>query len=101
MYMGVCGGAKKCFPLQIAWITHKWPQKKNHSIKHTPADDVLYYDAINVSCEAPATAHKNWAKEQDYCINQGPQVQMTMMWHPLRKEARAMLCEGVQGKCTC
>ncbi len=73
---------------------------KNHSIKHTPSDVVRYCDAINVSCEAPETAYKNWVKEQGDCINQGPHVQMTMMLHSLRKEASAMLCEGVQGKCT-
>jgi hypothetical protein len=62
---------------------------KNHSIEHTPADvvrmtevglaleeaiigqlsvgvcgDVRYCDAINVSCEAQETAHRNWVKEQ-------------------------------------
>ena len=73
---------------------------KNHSIKHTPSDVVRYCDAINVSCEAPETAHKDWVKEQGGCINQGPHVQLTMMLHSLRKEASAMLCEGVQGKCT-
>ncbi len=74
---------------------------KNHSIKHTPVDVVLYGDAINVSCEAPDIAHKNWVKGlQGDCINQGPNFQMTMMLHSLRKDS-AMLCEGVQGKCTC
>ena len=75
--------------------------RKNNSIKHTPADVVRYCDAINVSCEAPETAHKNWVKEQGDCINQGPHIQMTMMLHSLLKEASAMLCEGVLGKCTC
>jgi hypothetical protein len=70
---------------------------KNHSIKHTPTDVVNYGDAINVSCEAPETAHKDWVKEQGVCANQGPHAQFTMMMHSLRKEAAALLCEGVQG----
>ena len=70
---------------------------KNHSIRHIPTDVINYCDAINTSCEAPETAHKNWVKEQGVCTNQGPHVQLTMMKHSLRKEAAALLCEGVQG----
>ncbi len=36
---------------------------KNHSIKHTPGDVARYGDAINVSCEAPEEAHKDWVKK--------------------------------------
>jgi hypothetical protein len=36
---------------------------KNHSIKVTPEDTLRYCDAINVSCEAPETEHKNWVKD--------------------------------------
>ena len=70
---------------------------KVHSIKHTPTDVLNYCDAINASCEAPETAHKDWVKKQGDCTNQGPHVQFTMMMHSLRKEAAALLCEGVQG----
>jgi hypothetical protein len=73
---------------------------KNHSIRHTPTDVVNYWDAINVSCEAPETAHKDWVKSQGDCTNQGPHVQLTMMMHSIRKEAAALLCEGVQGNTT-
>ncbi len=70
---------------------------KNHSIRHIPTDVINYCDAINASCEAAETAHKDWVKEQGVCTNQGPHVQFTMMMHSLRKEAAALLCEGVQG----
>jgi len=70
---------------------------KNHSIRHIPTDVINYCDAINASCEAPETAHKDWVKEQGVCTNQGPHVQLTMMMHSLRKEATALLCEEVQG----
>ena len=70
---------------------------KNHSIRHIPTDVVNYCDTINATCEGPETAHKDWVKEQGVCTNQGPHVQLTMMKHSLRKEAAALLCEGVQG----
>lgn len=70
---------------------------KNHSIRHTPGDVARFCDAINVSCDAPEEAHKKWVKEQGVCTNQGPQVQLTMMLHSLRKEASSLLCEAVQG----
>ena len=70
---------------------------KNHSIKHTPGDVARYCDAINVSCEAPEEAHKDWVKKQGVCTNQGPEAQLSMMLHSLHKEASALLCEAVQG----
>ena len=74
---------------------------KNHSIIHTPGhgpgDVGRYGDAINVSCDPPEDAHKIWAKEQGGGTNQGPQAQLSMMLHSLRKEASALLCEAVQG----
>jgi hypothetical protein len=70
-------------------------------ILHIQVLHILYCDSVNFSCEAPETANKNWVKEQGDCINQGLHVQMTMMLHSLRQEASAILCEGVQGKCTC
>ena len=70
---------------------------KNHSIIHTPGDVGRYCDAINVSCDPPENAHKIWVKEQGGGTNQGPQAQLSMMLHSLRKEASALLCEAVQG----
>jgi hypothetical protein len=70
---------------------------KVHSIKHTPTAVVNYCNAINASCEAPETAHKDWVKNQGDCTNQGPHVQVNMMMHSLCKEAASMLSEGVQG----
>ncbi len=70
---------------------------KNHSIRHTPADVVNYCNAMNASCEAPETAHKDFVKNQGVCTIQGQHVQFTMMMHSLRKEAAALLWEGVQG----
>ena len=70
---------------------------KNHSIQHTPGDVARCCDAINVSCEAPETAHKKWVKEQGVCTNQGEQVQLSMMLHSFHKEASSFVCEGVQG----
>ena len=69
---------------------------KNHSIIHTPADFAGYGDAIKITCDPPEEAHKTWVKEQGVCTNQGPQVQLSMMLHSLRKEASALLCEAVQ-----
>lgn len=74
---------------------------KNHSIIHTPTDFARYGDAINFSCDPPEEAHKTWVKEQGVCTNQGPQVQLSMMLHSLRKEASALLCEAVQGSYLC
>ena len=65
---------------------------KNHSIIHTPGDIGRYCDAINVSCDPPEDAHKIWVKEQAGGTNQGPQAQLSMMLHSLRKEASALLC---------
>ena len=71
---------------------------KNHSIRHTPGDVARYFDAINVSCDAPEEEHKLWVKEQGVCTNQGPQAQLSMMLHSLHKEASALLCKAVHGK---
>ena len=72
---------------------------KNHSIIHTPTDITRYCDVVNFSCDPPEEAHKTWVKKQGVCTNQGPQVQLSMMLHSLRKEASSLLCEAVQGKC--
>ena len=69
--------------------------EKNHSIKHGGGDVAKYADIINMSCDAPEDGHKFWIKEPGGNTNQGPEL--TMMHHSLRKEASALLCEGVQG----
>jgi hypothetical protein len=71
--------------------------EKNHSLKHGGGDVGKWGDPINMSCDAPETAHKLWIKEQGDCTNQGPAAQLTMLNHSLRKEASELLCEAVQG----
>jgi hypothetical protein len=70
---------------------------KNHSIKHGGGDVDKHADIVNMSCEAPEDGHKFWIKEPGGNPNQGPEAALTMMNHSLRKEASALLCEGVQG----
>ena len=41
--------------------------------------------------------NKFWVKEPGGNTNQGPEAALSMMMHSLRKEASALLCEGVQG----
>jgi hypothetical protein len=71
--------------------------EKNHRIKHGGGDVSKYADIINMSYEAPEDGHKFWIKEPGGNTNQGPEAALTMMNHSLRKEASALLCEGVQG----
>ena len=71
--------------------------EKNHSIKHGGGDIAKYGDPINMSCDAPEDGHKFWVKEPGGNTNQGPEAALSMMQHSLRKEASALLCEGVQG----
>ena len=71
--------------------------EKNHSLKHGGGDIAKYGDPINMSCDAPEDGHKFWVKEPGGNTNQGPETALSMMQHSLRKEASALLCEGVQG----
>ena len=71
--------------------------EKNHSLKHGGGDIAKYGDPINMSCDAPEDGHKFWVKEPGGNTNQGPEAALSMMMHSLRKEASALLCEGVQG----
>ncbi len=71
--------------------------EKNHRIKHGAGDVAKYADIINMSCEAPEDGHKFWIKEPGGNTNQGPEAAFSTMHHSLRKEASALLCEGVQG----
>ncbi len=73
--------------------------EKNHSIKHGGGDISKYGDFINMSCETPEDGHKFWVKEHGGNTNQGPESALSMMQRSLRKEASALLCEGVQGVC--
>ena len=71
--------------------------EKVHSVKHTPNDIARFGDYINMSCDGPESGHKKWMKKQGTKTNQGPEVQLTMMKHSLRKDCSALLCEAVQG----
>ena len=50
-----------------------------------------------MSCDSPEGAHRNWVRKQGTKTNQGPEVQLNMMMHSLRKECNALLCEAVKG----
>ena len=67
-------------------------------MKHTPNDVARFCDYINSSAEAAEKGHKKWVKQQGLKTNQGPEVQLTMMQHSLRKECGALLCEAVQAR---
>jgi hypothetical protein len=60
----------------------------------------LYYDHDNEAskCEAPEKGHKTWVGQQGGKTNQGPESQLSMMLHSVRKECSSLLCEAVQGK---
>jgi hypothetical protein len=71
--------------------------EKMHSIVHAGADVMRWGDPENMSAEAPETGHKEWVKKQGGKTNQGPQVQLSMMKHTLRKEASELLGEAIEG----
>ena len=75
--------------------------EKYYSIKHGGGDIAKYGDFINMRCETetPEDGHKFWVKKPGGNTNQGPEAALSMMQHSLRKEASALLCEGVQGVC--
>jgi hypothetical protein len=87
----------KVFPYENLTGHNIIHNEKNHSIKHGGGDVAKYADIINMSCDAPEDGHKFWIKEPGGNTNQGPEAALTMMNHSLRKEASALLCEGVQG----
>jgi hypothetical protein len=72
--------------------------EKAHSIIHTPNDVVRFCHYFNSCCEAPEKGHGMWVGQQGEKTNQGPEVQLTMMMHSLRKETSSLLCEAVQGE---
>ncbi len=71
--------------------------EQNHSFKNGFGDIAKYGDPINMSCDASEDGHKFWVKEPGGNTNQGPDAALSMMQHSPRKEASALLCEGVQG----
>jgi hypothetical protein len=72
--------------------------EKVHSIIHSPNDVAHFGHYLNYCCEAPEKGHKVWVGQQGEKTNQGPEAQLTMMIHSMRKEASAVLCEAVQGE---
>ena len=88
---------KEVFPYVNGHGFNIMDNEKNHSMKHGGNDIAKYGDLINMSCDTPEEAHKYWIKEPGVCTNQGPRAALTMMNHALRKEASALLCEGLQG----
>ena len=72
--------------------------EKVHSVIHSPNDVARFCHCLNYSCEAPEKGHKIWVGQQGEKTNQGPESQLSMMLHSLRKECSSLLCEAVQGK---
>jgi hypothetical protein len=72
--------------------------EKVHSVIHSPNDVARFCHYLNHSCEAPEKGHKIWVGQQGEKTNQGPESQLSMMLHSLRKECSSLLCEAVQGK---
>ena len=72
--------------------------EKVHGIIHCPNEILRFCHYLNFCCEAPEKGHKIWVGQQGEKTNQGPEVQLTMMLHSLRKESSALLCEAVQGE---
>ena len=65
---------------------------------HTPNDVAHFGHYLNHCCEAPEKGHKTWVGQQGLKTNQGPETQLSMMLHSLRKECSALLCESIQGE---
>ncbi len=71
--------------------------EKVHSLIHAPNDIARFGHYLNYCCEAQEKGHRLWVGLQGAKTNQGPEVQLTMMLHSLRKECSVLVCEGVQG----
>ena len=71
--------------------------EKVHSIVHSP-NDVARFGHYLITVEAPEKEHKIWLGQQGAKTKQGPESQLSLMLHSLRKECSALLCEGVQGE---
>ena len=86
------------FPFKSSQDCFYMATEKVHSIIHSPNDVARFGHYLNYCCEAPEKGHKFWVGQQGEKTNQGPEVQLTMMIHSLRKEGSAVLCEAVQGE---
>ena len=86
------------FPFKNAKGHYMMATEKVHSVIHTANDATRFCHYWNTCCEAPEKGHKKWVGQQGVKTNQGPEVQLTMMLHSLRKECSAILCESVQGE---
>ena len=86
------------FPFKNSQDCFYMATEKVHSIIHSPNDVAHFGHYLNYCCEAPEKGHKVWVGQQGEKTNQGPEVQLTMMIHSLRKEGSAVLCEAVQGE---
>jgi hypothetical protein len=89
--------APKFFPYENLLGFNIMHNEKNHSLEHGGGHIAKYGDPINMSCDAPEDGHKFWVKEPGGNTNQVPEAALSMIMHSLRKEASALLCEGVQG----
>jgi hypothetical protein len=85
------------FPFKNSKGYYLMATEKVYSIIHPPNDVARFYHYLNTCYEAPESGHKKYVKQQGLKTNQGPEVQLTMMLHSLRKECSAILCETVQG----
>ena len=72
--------------------------EKVHSVIHSPNDVARFCHYLNYSCEAPEKGHKIWVGQEGEKTNPGPESQLSMILHSLRKECSSLLCEAVQGK---
>ena len=86
------------FPFKNSKDCYYMATEKVHCIIHCPNEILRFCHYLNFCCEAPEKGHKIWVGQQGEKTNQGPEVQLTMMLHSLRKESSALLCEAVQGE---
>ena len=86
------------FPFKNAHACYLMATEKVHSVIHPPNDVARFCHYLNYSCKAPEKGHKIWVGQQGEKTNQGPESQLSMMLHSLRKECSSLLCEAVQGK---
>jgi hypothetical protein len=84
--------AGNAVPLCHVFYTDKAGSTKNCT--HHP----IYSKYLNYCCETPEKGHKLWVGQQGSKTNQGPEVQLTIMLHSLRKECSSLLCEAVKGE---
>ena len=98
LYFRFLDQCRTVFPFKNSQACFYMATEKVHSIIHSPNDVAHFGHYLNYCCEAPEKGHKVWVGQQGEKTNQGPEVQLTMMIHSLRKEGSAVLCEAVQGE---